>query len=173
MPLACAISGANRPDGEFLIPLIDAIPKIKGKVGAPAFRPDAVVADKAYTWLRNHVALGIRGIEAWLPEKGTDDDQHLGVFRWVGGVVERTIAWLHQFRRLRVRYERRADIHEAFLTLGCILICHGCLQEAFWKGLLVARTPSCREHVKSMAKSASISYGPSTPIMAIKPQASR
>ncbi|MBI1798213.1 MAG: IS5/IS1182 family transposase, partial [Candidatus Eisenbacteria bacterium] len=33
------------------------------------------------------------------------------------------ISWLHQFKRLRVRYERRADIHEAFLTLGCILIC--------------------------------------------------
>jgi hypothetical protein len=26
-------------------------------------------------------------------------------------------------RRLRVRYEKRADIHEAFLSLGCALIC--------------------------------------------------
>ena len=34
-------------------------------------------------------------------------------------VVERTIAWLHQYRRLRVRYERRADIHEALLQMGC------------------------------------------------------
>jgi len=38
-------------------------------------------------------------------------------------VVERTFAWLSQFRRLRVRYEKRADIHEAFLPLGCALIC--------------------------------------------------
>jgi transposase len=38
-------------------------------------------------------------------------------------MVERTFAWLNQFRRLRVRYERRADIHEAFLSLGCALIC--------------------------------------------------
>ncbi len=37
--------------------------------------------------------------------------------------VERTFAWLNQFRRLRVRYEKRADIHEAFLSLGCALIC--------------------------------------------------
>ena len=44
----------------------------------------------------------------------------LGRWRWV---VERTFAWLNQFRRLRVRYEKRADIHEAFLSLGCILIC--------------------------------------------------
>ena len=36
----------------------------------------------------------------------------LGVYRWV---VERTLGWL--------RYERRADIHEAFLSLGCSIIC--------------------------------------------------
>ena len=42
---------------------------------------------------------------------------------WFLGVVERTFAWLNQFRRLRVRYEKRADIHEAFLSLGCALIC--------------------------------------------------
>jgi transposase len=37
--------------------------------------------------------------------------------------VERTIAWWHRFRRLTVRYERRADVHQAFLTLGSVLIC--------------------------------------------------
>ena len=44
----------------------------------------------------------------------------LGKWRWV---VERTLGWLHRFRRLRIRYERRADIHQAFLSLACILIC--------------------------------------------------
>jgi hypothetical protein len=37
--------------------------------------------------------------------------------------VERSLAWLHQFRRLRIRWEHRADIHEAFLKLACCLIC--------------------------------------------------
>jgi transposase len=41
------------------------------------------------------------------------------LLRWV---VERTLAWLHRFRHLALRYERRADIHEALLTLGCALI---------------------------------------------------
>jgi len=36
--------------------------------------------------------------------------------------VERTLAWLHRFRRLAVRYERSPDIHRAFLCLGCALI---------------------------------------------------
>jgi transposase len=44
----------------------------------------------------------------------------VGRWRWV---VERTFAWLNQFRRLRIRYEKRADIHQAFLVLGCVLIC--------------------------------------------------
>jgi transposase len=38
-------------------------------------------------------------------------------------VVERTLAWLARYRRLAVRYEQRADIHEAFLCLGCSLVC--------------------------------------------------
>jgi hypothetical protein len=42
-------------------------------------------------------------------------------------VVERTLAWQARFRCLTVRYERRADIHDAFLTLGCALICWNAL----------------------------------------------
>ena len=38
-----------------------------------------------------------------------------GLGRW-RSVVERTFAWLGQFRRLRVRYDKRADINEAFLS---------------------------------------------------------
>ena len=59
-------------------------------------------------------------IKALTAKRGTDHGSGLGAQRWV---VERTLAWLHQFRRLRVRYERRADIHEAFVTIGCSLIC--------------------------------------------------
>jgi transposase len=52
----------------------------------------------------------------------------LGRWRWV---VERTFAWLHQFRRLRVRYDKRADIHKAFLSLGCALICWQSLRKTW------------------------------------------
>ena len=48
-----------------------------------------------------------------------------------GRVVEGTLAWLHQFKRLLVRYDRRADIHEAFLALGCCLVCFRRLQRSF------------------------------------------
>jgi transposase len=48
-------------------------------------------------------------------------------YRWV---VERTLSWLNRFRRLKVRYERRAEIHEAFLCLGCALVCWKQVQAA-------------------------------------------
>lgn len=38
-------------------------------------------------------------------------------------VVERTLGWLHRFRRSHIHHERRADIHQAFLSLACSLIC--------------------------------------------------
>jgi transposase len=38
-------------------------------------------------------------------------------------VVERSLAWLLGFRRLGVRYERRAEILEGLLSLACSLIC--------------------------------------------------
>lgn len=38
-------------------------------------------------------------------------------------MVERTFAWLHNFRRLRTRYERRAELHLAFMQLGCAVVC--------------------------------------------------
>ena len=36
--------------------------------------------------------------------------------------TRRTIAWLHRNRRLLIRYERRPELHQAFLDLGCALI---------------------------------------------------
>jgi Transposase DDE domain len=51
---------------------------------------------------------------------GIDSSEKLGRYRWA---VERTLSWINRFRRLKVRYERRDDIHQAFLDLGCALIC--------------------------------------------------
>jgi transposase len=61
-----------------------------------------------------------RGIKPELARRSPEQSSGMGKTRWV---VERTLAWLHQFRRLRIRYERRADIHEAFLAIGVCLIC--------------------------------------------------
>jgi hypothetical protein len=114
------LTAANTSDPTTLVWMVDAVPPIPGKPGRPRQRPDKLHAAKAYDSAANRVALQRRHLLPRLARKGVESQERLGRYRWV---VERTIAGLHAFRRLAVRYERRADIHEAFLHLGAALIC--------------------------------------------------
>ena len=114
------LTAANCPDASVFAALIDSIQPIKRRRGRPRKRPDKVHADKAYDSPRCRHALRQRGIKVRIARKGVESSERLGRYRWV---VERTLAWLAKYRRLTIRYERRADIHDAFLNLGCALIC--------------------------------------------------
>jgi transposase len=103
-----------------LIPLVDAIPSIRGKAGAPLHKPDEVMGDRGYDSEPYRKQLAERRIATRLARRNTEHGSGLGVHRYV---VEQTIALLHQLRRLRTRFEKRADIHEAFMSLGCSVIC--------------------------------------------------
>ena len=103
-----------------LIPLVDAIPPIRGKPGAPLRKPAKVMGDRAYDSDPHRMKLSCRGIATAIARRGEPHGSGLGICRYV---VEQTIALLHQFRRLRTRFDRRDDVHEAFMTLGCAMIC--------------------------------------------------
>jgi transposase len=128
IPLTAAATGANVPDINGLAPLFNALPPVKGKPGRPRRRPDRMQGDRGYDSEPHRQGLRELGVEPVLAERGTENGSGLGVFRWV---VERTLSWLHQNRRLRIRYERRDDIHQAFLTIGCIKICAAFLFAGF------------------------------------------
>lgn len=128
VPLAGILTGANRHDVTQLLPLMEAIPPIAGKPGRPLQRPQSLCADRAYDSWPHRMMLSCYGTEPVIAQRNTEHGSGLGIFRWV---VERTLSWLHQYRRLRIRYERRADIHEAFLTVGCVLICWNMLNHGF------------------------------------------
>jgi transposase len=120
IPLASLLTAANRHDSMVFEALGEAIPAIKTPAGRRRKRPRKLHADKGYDIPRCRQALSRRHIRVRIARKGIDSSQRLGRHRWV---VERTLAWLNRYRRLTVRYERRADIHQAFLSLGCALIC--------------------------------------------------
>ena len=128
IPLASSVTAANVNDISQLAPLFNAIPPVAGKVGRPRKKPDAVQGDPAYDSEPHRQGLQQLGVEPVLPEKGIDDQSGLGETRWP---VERTLAWAHQNRRLRIRYERRPDIHQALLTLAWIKICASALFSGF------------------------------------------
>jgi transposase len=121
IPLAILLTGGNRHDITQLLELIDAIPPVRGRRGRPKRRPDAVYADRAYDSDPHRAALEDLGITPYLARKRTEHGSGLGVHRWV---VEQTVALLHWFRRLRIRWEIRDDIHEAFMSIACSIICY-------------------------------------------------
>ena len=61
IPLACTLTGANRHDVTQLLPLLDSIPHVKGKRGAPRFRPKHVQGDRAYDSEPHRKAIKKRG----------------------------------------------------------------------------------------------------------------
>lgn len=119
-PLAVILTGGNRHDVTQLLPLIEAIPLIRGRRGRPRQRPRKVYADRGYDHDKCRCLLGARGITPVIARRGVAHGSGLGTKRWV---VERTFAWLHTFKRLRTRSDRCADIHQAMLSLACAVIC--------------------------------------------------
>jgi len=128
IPLASTTSAANVHDSRILEEVIDLIPPVGGRRGRPRFRPEKVHADKGYDYPRCREALAARGIAPRIARRGIDSKERLGRYRWV---VERDFAWLHQMRRLRIRYERIAEHHQALLTIGCVLICWNFIENTF------------------------------------------
>ncbi len=100
---------------------------MRGTPGRPRRRPDCLNADRGYDYDKYRRELRRRGIRPEIARRKTEHGSGLGRYRWV---VERTFAWLHQPKRLLVRYDRRHDIHEAFLALGCCLVCFRRLQNS-------------------------------------------
>jgi IS5 family transposase len=104
-----------------LVATLDAVPGVRARGrGRPRKRPDKLHADKGYDHRRCRRECRARTIKPRIARRGVDSSAHLGKHRWV---VERSFAWLARFRRLSIRYERRADLHLAFTTLACAVIC--------------------------------------------------
>ncbi len=120
IPLAVILTGANRNDVTQLLPLVEAIPPSRGKRGRPLFKPRVIQADRGCDHGKYRRPLHAQGIKTEIAGRNTPHDSSLGKTRWV---VERTIGWLHNYRRLRVRFERLAVIHEAFIKIAGSLIC--------------------------------------------------
>ncbi|MFE9747134.1 IS5 family transposase [Saccharothrix saharensis] len=124
VPPAVTLTGANRNDITQLMPLLHAVPPVRGRVGRPRRRPDRLFADRAYDHDKYRRQRRAKGIRPVIARRGVEHGSGLGVYRWV---VEQTLAPLHWFRRLRIRWEVRDDIHEAF-SLACSIICWRRLQ---------------------------------------------
>ena len=125
-PLATLVASAQKAEVKLAEPTLDCI-RVPRRRGRPKKRPRSLVADKGYDSRGFKQRLRRRGIRPCIPERrgkrpkrGRKPDLSGYRHRWI---VERTVAWLGNFRRLVVRWERHAHTYLAFLLIACSIIC--------------------------------------------------
>lgn len=119
-PLKVITTEANVNHVTQTLALVDGIPPVAGRPGRPQRRPDALLGAKGYDSNPNREERRKRRILPVISRKGAPNIKGMGKLRYV---VEQTFALLHQFKRLAVRWERRTELHDAFVSLACSLIC--------------------------------------------------
>ena len=128
LPVAGVTTAANVPEVKQLVPLVDAAgPQLPE--GGPVHRPQNLYADRGYDSEPHREQLRERGIDPHLAKRKTLHGSGLGRFRWV---VERTISWLHGFRKLRFVTEKDDEMQFACFNLGlALLACRRLYPNAF------------------------------------------
>jgi transposase len=127
VPLAGDSTPANVPEIKELLPLVEGCGP-RDEADAPRRRPQKMYGDRAYDSEHHREALRERGIEPKLAKRKTPGGSGFGVYRWV---VERTLSWLHSFRKLRLVTEKTQEMQFAFLNLALSLICFRYWKQSF------------------------------------------
>jgi transposase len=120
---------ANQPDAELAPEMLEAIPRCAGSRGRPRRRPKAFQGDGAYGIKAVIAAVVQRQVRSPLAPYGEARKEHgsgLGKTRYV---VERSLSWMSNFRRLKLCYERFGEHFQAFHELAASLICANRIEE--------------------------------------------
>ncbi|AQT69604.1 Transposase [Anaerohalosphaera lusitana] len=127
VPLGAHLDSASPSEIKLLEPTIEKIAVPRRGRGRPRKNPTRIVADKGYDSDPLRERLARRNIELICPyrknnkQKKYHDGRKMRRYkrRWT---VERTFAWLGNFRRLVVRYEREIKMYQAFFHIACLII---------------------------------------------------
>jgi transposase len=129
IPLVVRTGPANQPDAALALAMLDAIPACAGSNGRPRRRPKSFQGDGAYGIKAIIAEVVRRRVRSLLALYGTARTEHgtgLGKTRYV---VERSLSWMSNFRRLKLCYERLGKHFQAFHELAACLICSNRIQE--------------------------------------------
>jgi transposase len=135
LPMRLILTAGQAGDNPQLLPLLDGVRVARVGPGRPRCRPDAVLADKAYSHPSTRQALRQRKIVFVSPERA-DQLVHRKTKGARGGrppafdaelykqrnVVERCFNRLKQFRDLATRYAKRAAYYQAELIIAAIVL---------------------------------------------------
>lgn len=127
VPLGSQLTSASPAEVTLAESTLNTIAVPRGGRGRPQKRPLRVIADRAYDSDPLRWRLLQRGLLLIAPHRknrrlpSLNDGRTLRRYRkrWK---VERTFAWLGNFRRLVVRYDRHLQMYRAFFHVACVLI---------------------------------------------------
>ncbi|MFD7102306.1 IS5 family transposase [Streptomyces celluloflavus] len=133
-PLALILTAGQAADSPQFIPVLAAV-RVRGPVGRPRTRPDAVAADKAYSSRNNRAHLRERRIKAVIPEKKDQAANRKKKGRHGGrpvthdaelykerNIVERLINKLKAWRGIATRYDKTPESYLAGVHLRASMI---------------------------------------------------
>jgi len=126
-PLGVSVAAASPAESSLLQATLDSVAVKRQGPGRPRKRPERLIADRGYDSNAVRQALVAQGIEPIIPARSNNtvathqDGRRLRRYRhrWT---IERTHAWLQNFRRVLVRYERLATLYLGLVHLACALI---------------------------------------------------
>ncbi|MEX5260001.1 IS5 family transposase [Kocuria sp. CPCC 205263] len=135
LPMSVVLTGGQAGDNPQLLPVLDGIRVPRGGPGRPQTRPQAVVADKAYSHPSTRPEMRRRKVRFVSPERldqathridkgargGRPPDIYELLYR-ARNVVERCFNRLKQFRDLATRYAKRAAYYRAELLLAATVL---------------------------------------------------
>ena len=117
VPIALRITAANEHDKWGLADLLDA------RILRPcADTTQNLCLDKGYDYADVRTAIARRGYVEHIRCRGEEQRACRRGTRARRWVVERTHSWLNRFRRLQIRWEKKADNYAAMLHLACAYI---------------------------------------------------
>ena len=120
-PLSLIVAGAHRHDVKLLAQTLDAIVIRRPK--PTSHKPQHLCVDKGYRGKEAEQQMRARGYIPHVPGKTPPKGGHRTKGRARRWVVERTHSWMNNYRKLRVRYEKKVANFEALLHLATAMIC--------------------------------------------------
>lgn len=124
MPIGVAIEGANRHDMKLVRATIEGL--VAERPEPTADQPQGICLDKGYDFAEVRATLREFGFTAHIRPRGEEAAaiKHEAGFKARRWVVERAHSWLNRFRRLLVRWDKKAQNYLAFLHFACGLIAY-------------------------------------------------
>jgi transposase len=120
VPLLVRTTPANVRDEKPCVTMVESMPAIKQPRGRPRKRPRELIGGRGYGFAWTVTAVALMGIVSLLCPRGSLHGSGLGKRRWV---IERTMSWSGNFRRLKLCYERTARHFQAFHEVAASLVC--------------------------------------------------